>query len=58
MRGVIWETMTIIHGSFSPETQKEWVNQTKKLEKTWRKDPEEFKKQIKILKGDTEVSNG
>jgi len=58
MRGVIWETMTIIHGSFSSETQKEWVNQTKKLEKIWRKDPEEFKKQIEILKSDMEVSNG
>jgi hypothetical protein len=30
----------------------------KDIEKTWRKDPEEFKKQIEILKGDTEVSNG
>lgn len=55
MRGVIWETMTLVHGSFTPQTQKEWVKQSKRLEAIWRKSPEDFEKEIeniKVSKGD------
>lgn len=55
MRSVIWETMTLIHGSFNPQTQKEWIKQTKKLEAIWRKSPEDFSKQIDDIKASKEV---
>lgn len=58
MRGVIWEIMTLVHGSFTPQTQKEWVKQSKRLEAIWRKSPEDFSRKIDVIKASKEVSNG
>ncbi len=58
MRSVIWETMTLVHGSFIPQTQEAWIKQTRKLEAIWRKDPEEFNKEIENIKVSKEVNNG
>lgn len=55
MRTIIWETMEIVYGSFIPETQKEWVKQTKKLESIWRKDKSEFDRKIAQIKEEKEA---
>jgi len=54
MRGVIWDTMMIVHGSFTPSIQKEWVKETKRLEAIWRKNKAEFEKEIELIKSDHE----
>jgi len=50
--------MTLVHGSFIPQTQEAWIKQTRKLEAIWRKDPEEFNKEIENIKVSKEVNNG
>jgi len=58
MRSVIWETMTLVHGSFNPHTQEAWIKKTRKLEAIWRKDPEKFNNEIENIKTSKEESNG
>ncbi|TCV17107.1 hypothetical protein EDC17_101124 [Sphingobacterium alimentarium] len=54
MRGVIWDTMMIVYGYFSPSTHKGWVKETKRLEAIWRKNKAEFEKEIELIKSDHE----
>ena len=48
MRTIIWDYLTEKLGKFSPENQKTFVKETKRLEKVWRKDKTEFLQAIKV----------
>lgn len=57
MRGLIWDAMMMVHGSFNPSTQKEWIKEIKRLEAIWRKNKAAFEKEIELIKLEKGLNN-
>ena len=49
--------MMMVHGSFNPSTQKEWIKEIKRLEAIWRKNKAAFEKEIELIKLEKGLNN-